>query len=261
MAISQYRHGLKRMPVAFVPFGVSAMNFIGLTRLVTKILFTTGMAKDHATKATGVSLAGQAYAKVLILDNIGDMYQLLAAGTIAYSLTSAVAMGTGLSEAVNALAITDFALLGSVSVVTGAIAALGAALTRPHMVSMLADLIATLQTLWLLFPPTRRQASTSEVGRYLCTDVPVALSQVLHDLPVCYDASLANTLHIRRSHLQLYPSLQPHGSAPNGCFWSGYICTTTKPRTAVLCHEPSVHLANTLLRAKVDNIQEHAVNM
>jgi hypothetical protein len=33
-------------------------------------------------------------------------------------------------------------------VVTGAAAALGAALTRPHMVSMLADLIATLQTIW-----------------------------------------------------------------------------------------------------------------
>lgn len=94
--------------------------------------------------------------QVFILDNIGDMYQFLAGGTVAYSLTSAVAMGQGLSEAVNALAVTDLALLGSASVVTGAVAALGAALTRPHMVSMLADLIATLQTLWLLFPDTRR---------------------------------------------------------------------------------------------------------
>jgi hypothetical protein len=146
-----------------VPFGVSAINFIGLTRLVAKVLIATGMAKDQATKKSGVSLAGKAYATALILDNISDLYQFVAGGTVVYSLTSSVAMGEGLLEAVNALSVSDVALLGSASVVTGAVAALGAALTRPHMVSMLADLIATLQTIWAVFPNSRRPLSSSGV--------------------------------------------------------------------------------------------------
>lgn len=60
------RHGLKRAPVAFVPFGVAAVNFIGLSRLVAKILLATGMAHDDATKKSGLTLAGQAYAKVCL---------------------------------------------------------------------------------------------------------------------------------------------------------------------------------------------------
>lgn len=75
-------HGVKRIPVSFVPFGVSAVNFLGLSRLVANILRDTGMLKDAETKKAGISLAGQSLAKVVFLDNLGDLYQLTAAGTV-----------------------------------------------------------------------------------------------------------------------------------------------------------------------------------
>jgi hypothetical protein len=93
------------MPVAFVPFGVAAVNFVGLSRFVAKVLLATGMARDRATKGAGLSLASQAYAKVFVLDNISDMYQFAAGGTVVYSLTSAVVMGQGLADAASALAV------------------------------------------------------------------------------------------------------------------------------------------------------------
>ena len=46
-------HGAKRVPVAFVPFGVSAVNFLGLSKLVANILRDTGMFKDAETKKAG----------------------------------------------------------------------------------------------------------------------------------------------------------------------------------------------------------------
>eukprot|EP00892_Ulva_mutabilis_P008664 jgi/Ulvmu1/616/UM001_0624.1 len=154
-------HGAKRVPVSFVPFGVSAVNFLGLSRLVAKILLKVGMLKDPATKKAGLLLAGQSYAKVFVLDNLGDLYQLTAAGTVVASLSSALIMGEGLLAAVGALSVSDFALLGSASIVTGAVAAVGAALTRPEMVQSLCLLIATLQTLWCVFPQTRRQDASA----------------------------------------------------------------------------------------------------
>lgn len=65
-------------------------------------------------------------------------------------------MTGGLLVAIDTLGAADFALLGSASLVTGAVAAVGAALSRPDMVQSLASLIATLQTLWLVFPQMRR---------------------------------------------------------------------------------------------------------
>lgn len=47
------------------------MNFLGLSRLVAKILLRVGMLKDSETKKAGLLLAGQSYAKVFILDNLG----------------------------------------------------------------------------------------------------------------------------------------------------------------------------------------------
>ena len=35
-------HGMKRMPVSFVPFAVAAVNAIGMMRLVTRVLTVTG---------------------------------------------------------------------------------------------------------------------------------------------------------------------------------------------------------------------------
>jgi hypothetical protein len=166
--------------VAFVPFGVAAVNLIGISRLVAKIFLATGMAKDRATKKAGVSLAGQAYAKVFILDNMSDLYQFLAASTVVYSLTSSVAAGGTILDAVGTLSAADVALLGSVSVVTGAIAAIGAALSRPHMVAMIADLIATLQTVWLLFPGARRDENAQGVRYFLL----LCKNQVLFTCPL-----------------------------------------------------------------------------
>jgi hypothetical protein len=65
-----------------VPFGVSAVNFLGLSRLVANILRDTGMLKDSETKKAGLSLATQSLAKVLLLDNLADLYQLISASTV-----------------------------------------------------------------------------------------------------------------------------------------------------------------------------------
>ena len=51
------------------------MNFLGLSRLVAKILLRVGMLKDSETKKAGLLLAGQSYAKVFILDNLGTAHE------------------------------------------------------------------------------------------------------------------------------------------------------------------------------------------
>ena len=58
-------------PTAEQHVGVSAVNFLGLSRLVAKILLKVGMLKDSETKKAGLLLAGQSYAKVFLLDNLG----------------------------------------------------------------------------------------------------------------------------------------------------------------------------------------------
>lgn len=42
-----------------------------MSRLVAKILLKVGMLKDSETKKAGLLLAGQSYAKVFVLDNLG----------------------------------------------------------------------------------------------------------------------------------------------------------------------------------------------
>lgn len=57
-------HGLKRAPFAFVPFGVAAVNFLGMSRLVSRALGAAGMLQDSGAQRAGLSLAAQAYAQV-----------------------------------------------------------------------------------------------------------------------------------------------------------------------------------------------------
>lgn len=114
----------------------------------------------------------------------GDLYQLTAAGAVVASLSSALIMGEGLAVAVGALTVSDFALLGSASIVTGAVAAIGAALTRPEMVQSLCLLIATLQTLWCLFPQTRRQ-TVSATGEEVFYYTPLLVIAALYFLNPC----------------------------------------------------------------------------
>lgn len=94
--------------------------------------------------------------------------QIIAQARSLAGLTETLLMGEGILAAVDSLGALDFALLGSSSLVTGAVAAIGAALTRPDMVKSMANLIATLQTLWLVFPAVRRHEQ----------DEPSAISQV-----------------------------------------------------------------------------------
>lgn len=97
-------------------------------------------------------------------------------------------MGEGLAVAVGALSFSDFALLGSASIVTGAVAAIGAALTRPEMVESLCLLTATLQTLWCVFPQTRRR------------DVSEPAKEVRSQPSLC----LCCSCRVLRTHLQGY---------------------------------------------------------
>lgn len=80
--VNYFWHGAKRVPVAFVPFGVSAVNFLGISRLVCNILRDTGMLLDSRTKKAGLQCAGRSYATICMLDNIADLYQLTAAGAV-----------------------------------------------------------------------------------------------------------------------------------------------------------------------------------
>jgi hypothetical protein len=83
-------------------------------------------------------------------------------------------LAEGIAAAAQTLTVADFALLGSASLLTGACAAIGSALSRPDMVESMSDLIATLQTLWLLFPEMRRSTdSVSEQVRFHLLHVSV----------------------------------------------------------------------------------------
>jgi hypothetical protein len=46
-------HAAKRVPVAFIPFGVAAVNALGLSKLVVSILSDTGMLRDSEAKKAG----------------------------------------------------------------------------------------------------------------------------------------------------------------------------------------------------------------
>lgn len=80
--VNYFWHGAKRVPVAFIPFGVAAVNFAGISRLVTNILRDTGMLQDKNTAAAGLQCAGKSYATICLLDNIADLYQITAAGAV-----------------------------------------------------------------------------------------------------------------------------------------------------------------------------------
>lgn len=114
------------------------------------------MLQDEQAQRAAAAAAGRVFGQVYFIDSASDAYQLMASSTVALSLSGAVVAGESVSATANALSVADFALLGSVTVVTGVCAAVGAAVTRPRMIASLADLIATLQVLWVLFPTARR---------------------------------------------------------------------------------------------------------
>jgi hypothetical protein len=51
--VNYFWHGAKRVPVAFIPLGVAAVNLLGLSRLVANILRDTGMFQDPEAQNAG----------------------------------------------------------------------------------------------------------------------------------------------------------------------------------------------------------------
>ncbi|KXZ55315.1 hypothetical protein GPECTOR_3g449 [Gonium pectorale] len=144
-------HFLKRASVALVPFGVMTVNFLGILRLMATMLGCVGMRGDtSANKALGL-LGAQNAALVTAVDSMGDVYSFAVFATVLADL-----QGMGLMEAAAAMDVLDGLMLGSISVVTGAVSALGAYLSRPVVVRAAASFLASLQTIHVLNPSMRR---------------------------------------------------------------------------------------------------------
>ncbi|GFR39597.1 hypothetical protein Agub_g57, partial [Astrephomene gubernaculifera] len=150
-------HFLKRASVALVPFGVLTVNFLGVVRLMATMLQLAGMRGDtSANKALGL-LGAQNAAMVTGIDSMGDIYSFAVFATVLADL-----QGMGLVEAAEAMDVVDGLTLGSIGVVTGAVSALGAYLTRPLVVRSATDFLAGLQTMHVLNPAMRRASVKRE---------------------------------------------------------------------------------------------------
>ncbi|EFJ44928.1 hypothetical protein VOLCADRAFT_94709 [Volvox carteri f. nagariensis] len=145
-------HFLTRASVALVPFGVMTVNFLGILRLMANMLQCVGMRGDtSANKSLGL-LGAKNAALVSAVDSLGDVYSFAVFTTVLADL-----QGLGLVEAAAAMDVLDGLMLGSISVVTGAVSALGAYLSRPLVVRAAAEFLASLQTIYVLNPSMRRE--------------------------------------------------------------------------------------------------------
>jgi hypothetical protein len=80
--VNYFWHGAKRLPAAFVPFGVSAVNFIEIFLLVGNVLRDTGMLQDSGAKADLLQSAGRSSVAAFLLDYTADLCQIIAAGAV-----------------------------------------------------------------------------------------------------------------------------------------------------------------------------------
>jgi hypothetical protein len=80
--VNYFWHAAARLPAALVPFGVSTVNFIGMSRLVGNMLRDTGMLEERNTKSAGLKCAWQSYGPFCAVDNISELYQVTAAGAV-----------------------------------------------------------------------------------------------------------------------------------------------------------------------------------
>lgn len=78
--VNYFWHTARRLPVVFVPFGVAAVNVIGICRLVGSILRDMGMLQSGCTKHGSLQCAGSSHATVFLLDSISDIYQMSSSG-------------------------------------------------------------------------------------------------------------------------------------------------------------------------------------
>jgi hypothetical protein len=98
----------------------------------------------------------QLWAQEALAGALADVYTFAAGGAVTLGLTSALVAGDSLATAMSAFAAADVAFVGAVSLIAGAVSAISAAVARPRLVKAVVELIATAQTLWLLFPSARR---------------------------------------------------------------------------------------------------------
>lgn len=68
-------------------------------------------------------------------------------------------------EMLNALTVLDGLALGSITLVTGAVSAIGAALSRPQVVRAAAEFLASLQLMYVLNPHMRRTHASKKKGK------------------------------------------------------------------------------------------------
>jgi hypothetical protein len=141
--------------VAFIPLGVYAVNFLGIARLVRRMLKKTGMLSDKEAQKAATFEAAVTGVTVSLIDGLGDVYQMVITATLLAGFFTEVS-AAGLEAGLASLSALDFALMGSITVVTGTISAVAAYIARPKMVEAIATLITTLQLVCLLSPGLRR---------------------------------------------------------------------------------------------------------
>ena len=158
---------LARAPVAIVPFGLQAANFVDMLRLVRSVLAAVGMADDAAVDSTVADGGRPALLPGAIVGAITDVYTFMSGGTVTLSLTTAVLAGDGLATAMAGLAIMDPVIVGAISLVAGAVSAVSAAKARPQLIESLAQLAATMQALWAVQPDLRRSPAVRTPAPHL----------------------------------------------------------------------------------------------
>lgn len=147
-------HFIKRAPFAFVPFGVTVVNAMGTLKCVSRCLVRSGVVVNKKTAKKVTGLGAMTSAVEFMFDVPADVLQgATAAGIIAQASTAASAAGWGMEGAAAGLATLDaveVATLGGVCIVTGALATVAGALTRPVLVESITRFVATQQTIAVL---------------------------------------------------------------------------------------------------------------
>ncbi|KAG2448602.1 hypothetical protein HYH02_006493 [Chlamydomonas schloesseri] len=153
-------HFLKRGAVAMVPLGVMVVNTIGSIRLMARMLRLSGMRGDNAA-GKSLGLLGASNAVFMnAIDSVGDLYSFVIFTTLLAEFKT-----MGLLEMTQAMEVVDGLTLGSISVVTGLVSAIGAYISRPGMVRTAAAFLASLQTIYALNPAMRREDVARTGGR------------------------------------------------------------------------------------------------
>eukprot|EP00245_Coleochaete_scutata_P001769 TRINITY_DN12222_c0_g1_i2.p1 TRINITY_DN12222_c0_g1~~TRINITY_DN12222_c0_g1_i2.p1 ORF type:complete len:463 (+),score=86.65 TRINITY_DN12222_c0_g1_i2:226-1614(+) len=157
--LNPLKHGAKRAAVALIPFAIHAVNVAGMIRLCGRMMIKTGMVGDRESQKVVAGLGALTTGAVTVIDEIGDIYQYVIYATVLYDFATA----SSLEVAAQSLTVFDGFLLGSVTVVTGIVSAIGAYVTRPGLVDTLAAFIANLQVLYLLNPEMRRMPEPAAI--------------------------------------------------------------------------------------------------